>query len=124
MGSDDSGSNSSSQSVFPGPAAPGSPGNFVSVQILRPRPDLLSQRLRVESGGGGGAGPNQVVSQALQVVLMNLEVENHSPKRLRRLGYWGVGWGAQGNVGSGLPSCLLYSLLTIESFYSSQRCSQ
>lgn len=77
--------------VFPGPA--GSPGNLVAMENLRLRPDLLSpdllsQRLRVEGGCVyGGEGPSQVVSQALQVVLMNLEVENHSPELLRRLGY-------------------------------------
>lgn len=57
-------------------------GALVAEQILRPRPDLAQ--------GGDGAGPSPVVSQTLRVVLMKvgiLEVENHSPKCLRRLGY-------------------------------------
>lgn len=52
-------------------------------------PRLAESEAQGAGWGRGGAGPSQVVSQALQVVLMNLEVENHSPKLLRRLGSQG-----------------------------------
>ena len=57
--------------MVPKPSASASPENLLEMQILRPHPSPA----KIESAEGGG--PQSVLEQALQAVLMYLRSEKH-----------------------------------------------